>query len=175
MVLNCHKAVQCELWIHNECSLISQSEYEALENSNCTWIFPKCELFNFSDSYFETQCTLESPNRFEPLVKKANKYPDPACRNKPTSINGLKSASININSIRGIKLELVAFLDFYKPDVVAIQETKIDVTAELFQDSCPFNVYRKDRKLHGGGVMLLIHKEPLHMPLKELENDSESV
>ena len=41
MVLYCHKAVQygqCELWIHNECSLISQSEYEALENSR-THIF----------------------------------------------------------------------------------------------------------------------------------------
>ena len=95
MVFNCHKAVQCdqcELWIHNECFLISQSEYEALENSNCTWIRPKCEMINFSD--FDTQCNLESPNRFEPLVKKANEY-----RN-PNSTNGLKFASININSIR---------------------------------------------------------------------------
>ena len=103
---------QCELWIHNECSLISQSEYEALENSNCIWICPKCEMFNFSDLYFDTQCNLESPNRFEPLVKKENKYLNPPCSNKPTSINGLKFASININSIRGKKLELVAFLGF---------------------------------------------------------------
>ena len=83
------------------CSIISQSEYEALENSNCTWICPKCEMFNFSDSYFDTQCNLESPNRFEPLVKKSNKYLNPPCSNKPTSLNGLKFASININSIRG--------------------------------------------------------------------------
>ena len=83
-------------------------------------------MFNFSDSYFDTQCNLEKPNRFELLVKKANKYPIPPCTNKPTSIYGLKFASININSIRGNKLELVAFLDFYKPDVVAIQETKND-------------------------------------------------
>ena len=130
-------------------------------------------MFNFSDSYFDTQCNLESPNRFEPLVKKANKYRNPPCSNKPTSINGLKFASININNIRGKKLELAAFLDFYKPDVVAIQETKIDETIsslELFPDSCPYN-----RNLHGGGVMLLINKELPHMPLKELENDSESV
>ena len=104
--------------------------------------------------------TWRVPNRFEPLVKKANKYPNPLCSKKPTSINGLKFASININSIRGKKLELVAFLDFYKPDVVAIQEIKIDETissAELFPDSCPYNAYRKDRNLLGGGVMLLIN------------------
>ena len=83
-------------------------------------------MFNFSDSYFDTQSNLESPNRFEPLVKMANKYPNPPCSYKPTSINGLKFASINIDSIgEEKKLELVAFLDFYKHDIVAIQETKL--------------------------------------------------
>ena len=33
----------------------------------------------------------------------------------------------------------------------------------------------KDRNRHGGSVMLLIHKEIPHMPLIELENNSESV
>ena len=46
---------------------------------------------------------------------------------------------------------------------------------ELFPESCPYNVYRKDRTLDGGGVMLLIHKDISHMPITELENDSESV
>ena len=39
---------------------------------------------------------------------------------------------------------------------MAIQETKIDssiATSELFPESCPYNVYRKDRNLHGGGVI----------------------
>ena len=61
---------------------------------------------------------------------------------------------------------------------MAIQETKIDSsisTSELFPESCPYNVYRKDRTLDGGGVMLLIHKDISHMPITELENDSESV
>ena len=82
---------------------------------------------------------------------------------------------ININSIRGKKLELLAFLDFHQPQIVAIQETKIDSsisTSELFPESCPYNVYRKDRTLDGGGVMLLIHKDISHMPITELENDS---
>ena len=61
---------------------------------------------------------------------------------------------------------------------MAIQETEIGSsisTSELFPESCPYNVYRKDRTLDGGGVMLLIHKDISHMPITELENDSESV
>ena len=61
---------------------------------------------------------------------------------------------------------------------MAIQETKIDssiATSELFPESCPYNVYRKDRNLHGGSVMLLVHKDISHMPITELENNSESV
>ena len=82
----------------------------------------------------------------------------PCGTNKSSFISGLKFFSMNINSIRGKKLELLAFLDFHQPHVVAIQETKIDssvATSELFPETCPYSVYRKDRNIHGGGVMLL--------------------
>ena len=85
---------------------------------------------------------------------------------------------MNINSIRSKKLELLAFLDFHQLHVVAIQETKIDssvATSELFPETCPYSVYRKDRNIHGGGVMLLVHKDISHMPITELENGSESI
>ena len=97
---------------------------------------------------------------------------------KNNFIGGLKFDSININSIRGKKLELLAFPDFHQPHVVAIQETKTDssiATSELFPESCPYNVYSKDRNLHGSLVMLLVHKDISHMPITELENNSESV
>ena len=85
---------------------------------------------------------------------------------------------MNINSIRGKKLELLAFLDFHQQHVVAIQETTIDssiATSEHFPEACPYSVYRKDRNIHGSGVMLLVHKDISHMPVTELENDSESI
>ena len=56
--------------------------------------------------------------------------------------------------------------------VVAIQETKIDssiAASELFPETCLYSVYRKDRNLYGGGVMLLVHKDIQHMPITELE------
>ena len=36
---------------------------------HCTWFCPKCEFFNFSDSFFGEQVTLETENRFVPLTK----------------------------------------------------------------------------------------------------------
>ena len=116
--------------------------------------------------------------RFVPLTKEKKDRSSPCGTNKSSFISGLKFNSMNINSIRGKKLELLAFLDFHQPHVVAIQETKIDrsiATSELFPETCPYSVYRKDRNIHGGGVMLLVHKDISHMPIRELENDSESI
>ena len=112
-----------------------------MQNTNCTWICPKCDFFNFSDSFFDEQLNLESENRFNPLG----------------------------NSDK---------IDLHEPQIVAIQETKIDSSissSELFPETFPYSVYRKDRTLDGGGVMLLIHKDIPHIPITELENKSESV
>ena len=82
---------------------------------------------------------------------------------------------MNINSIRGKKLELLAFLDFHQPHVVAIQETKIDssiATSELFRKLAHI-VYIEKTEI--SMVMLLVHKDISHMPITELENDSESI
>ena len=180
-VLKGHKAVQCDncdMWIHNECSFIAETQYETVNNTNCTWICPKCEFFNFSDSFFGEQVNVETENRFVPLTKVKKDRSSPCGTNISSFISGLKFISMNINSIRRKKLELLAFLDFHQPHVVAIQETKIDssiATSELFPETCPYSVYRKDRNIHGGGVMLLVHKDISHMPITELENDSESI
>ena len=168
----------CDMWIHNECSFIAETQYETVNNTNCTWICPKCEFFNFSDSFFGEQVNVETENRFVPLTKVKKDRSSPCGTNKSSFISGLKFISMNINSIRGKKLELLAFLDFHQPHVVAIQETKIDssiATSELFPETCLYSVYRKDRNIHGGGVMLLVHKDISHMPITELENDSESI
>ena len=75
-------------------------------------------------------------------------------------------------------MELLAFLDFHQPHVVAIQEIKIDssiATSELFPETCPYSVFRKGRNIHGGGVMLLVHKDISHMSITKPENDTESI
>ena len=128
---------------------------------------PKCEFFNFSDSFFGEQVNLETERKDRS---------SPYRTNKSSFISGLKFISMDINSIRGKKkLELLAFLDFHQPHVVAIQETTIDsfiATSELFPETFPYSVYRKGRNIHGGGVMLLVHKDISHMPITELESAS---
>ena len=32
----------------------------SVENTNCTWICPKCDFFNFSDSFFADHLNLEN-------------------------------------------------------------------------------------------------------------------
>ena len=126
--------------------------------------------------FFDEQLNLESENRFNPIGNsdKTKSSAPSTSTSKSKFIGGL----ININSIKGKKLELLAFIDLHEPQIVAIQETKIDSSissSELFLETFPYSVYRKDRTLDGGGVMLLIHKNIPHMPITELENKSESV
>ena len=57
------------MWVHNDCSLISESHFKSVKNTNYTWICPKCDPFNFSDSFFTDQLNLGDQNRFEPLQR----------------------------------------------------------------------------------------------------------
>ena len=103
-VLKGHKAVQCcDMWVYNECSFIPETQYETMSNTNCTWICPKCEFFNFSDSFFSEHVNLET-GRFVPLTKEKKDRSSPCGTNKSSFISGLKFISMNINSIRGKKL-----------------------------------------------------------------------
>ena len=96
-------------------------------------------------SFFNAQFNLESENRFDLLAKGHETKSIEILTSKSSFISGLKFSSININSIRGKKLELLAFIDFRQSQILAIQETKIDnsiLTSELFPESFPFSVYR---------------------------------
>ena len=111
-VLKGQKAVRCDscdMWIHNECSFIAETQYETVNNTNCTWICPKCEFFNFSDSFFVEQVNLETENRFVPLTKEKKDRPSPCGTNKSSFISGLKFISMNINCIRGKKTGIAGF------------------------------------------------------------------
>ena len=138
------------------------------------WLF-----FSISDSLFDEQLNLNDENRLNLLAKDDETKSTSTSTIKNNFISGLKFLCININSIRGKKkIELLAYFDFHQPQIVAIKETKIDSsisTPELFPETFPYSVYRKDRNLMGGGEMLLIHTDISHTPITELENNSESV
>ena len=78
------------------------------------------DFFNFSDSFFTDQLNLENENRFDPLANGSGTKASQTGSDKNKFITGLTFVSININRIRGKKLELLAFLDFHQPQIVAI-------------------------------------------------------
>ena len=74
----------------------------------------------------------------------------------------IKLCSININSIRGEKLELQSFLEISGFDLVAIQEAKIDssvLNAELLPPELGYSIFRKDHVMGGGGVLLAVKSD----------------
>ena len=97
----------------------------------------------------QTSVTRDKRERFSiiPLAKDSETR-TPSAGTKKKFVSGLKFSSINVSGIRSKKLKFLAYLDFHQPQIVAIQETKIDSsisTPELFPETCPYNVYRKDR------------------------------
>ena len=69
------------------------------------------------------QLNLDDKNRFNPLAKGGETKSPSTSTIKNCFVSVLKFLSININSIRGKKFELLAYLDFHQPQIVAIQET----------------------------------------------------
>ena len=66
---------------------IAETQYETVNNTNCTWICPKCEFFNFSDSFCGEQVNLETENRSVPLTKEKKDRSSPCGTNKSKKIS----------------------------------------------------------------------------------------
>jgi hypothetical protein len=138
---------------------------------------------NFSDSFFENTSVINIENIFSLLEDHQNNPRNNVTFQHETTKQRImkgkvKIISINMNGIRGKKHQLSSFLEVENPDIIAIQETKVNksiLTPELLPNNLNFDVYRNDSTLHGGGVMLLVNKTLNAIPLYIFENGSESV
>ena len=90
-------------------------------------------------------------NRFDPLSKdknvrlSSNSSKETNSRNK--MLGGLKLTSININSIRDTKLDLLAFLEVHQPHVVAIQDDGWMDDMRFYVLSTVFQSYQDDGQM----------------------------
>ncbi|KAJ8970979.1 hypothetical protein NQ317_003850 [Molorchus minor] len=66
----------------------------------------------------------------------------------------------NVNGIRPRRNELLEIADRLDPDIIAIQETKIDSRHEFKMRG--YKVYRQDRNYRGGGVAVLVKSNITH-------------
>ncbi|CAC5379980.1 E3.1.11.2 [Mytilus coruscus] len=129
----------------------------------------------------QTSSGIETNNTFDTLTNNKETLSSSKCtsdKSRNIFTSKIRMVSININGLRGKKLELQTYLQTENPEIVALQETKIDksiTTNELIPDTLGYDIYRNDRTGNGGGTMLLIKTHLDSAPLKILENGSESI
>lgn len=163
----------CFQWYHKQCIHQSTKSYEAFQkNSGLTWICASCLFPNYSSSWFSSLLDFTSENDFSALLNVTDTILLSPVRLQKTSTpvktppakpdsrrRKLTLLCANINGIKGKKLELQSFLELENPEVVALQETKINeniLDNELFPSELGYTIFRKDRIMGGGGVLLAI-------------------
>lgn len=179
------RAIQCDncdVWIHNKCSGISDSQYEHFQSdSKLSFICPKCEMptylqqidsrifcsTNQYDVLDETTLDLSIPSIYSPSSFKPAPFstssPDRSwIRNPKEARRGLKVMSINCNSIVSVgkRAEFQSLIQKHQPHVILGQESKLGpehTNSEIFPKN--YIIKRKDRKRGGGGVFILIRDD----------------
>lgn len=73
----------------------------------------------------------------------------------------LKIISLNCNGIKSpTKSEFLTLIDLHKPDIVLGCESKLDSTIPSYSVlPSTYDIFRKDRSLHGGGVFIGVRND----------------
>jgi hypothetical protein len=78
---------------------------------------------------------------------------------------------VNFQSIRNKQGELINLIDSTKPDVIFGTETWLDPSikdSQFFQEG--YNIYRNDRNLNGGGVLIAVKDTYIIRVITKLPN-----
>ena len=78
---------------------------------------------------------------------------------------------VNCHSVRGKRAEMAELCHSVQPDAMILTETWIDKDVD-YKEFLPANYYpaaRKDRDLHGGGVMVAVKKDYVANPVEGLD------
>ena len=164
---------ECLLWFHTKCIHQTIQSYEVFQNnSELTWIcssrlFPiffKYALYISLNNYSILEHSADSGDAalFKPLMTSSPEKRNATSDKRESGTDNSTTISFlcaNVNSIRGKTLELQSHLEIHAPEIVALQDTKIDPTimdSELFPPELGYSVFKKDRCTGGGGVLLAI-------------------
>ena len=178
----------CNTWFHIQCESITQSYYSDLVkcNQSFTWYCTNCDTTNFSVHSNASLSSIVSNNSFSVLSSSAYDSeiePHPPARpieNKKNYFSGLKTLTINCQSIVNKKLDFQTLIETENPDIVFGTEswlTPSHTDNEIFPPSLGYTPFRQDRKTgkSGGGVFILVKNSIVVSEMKRLNTNCEII
>jgi hypothetical protein len=178
----------CNMWYHTHCQDVHSKTYDDLADSAVAWDCIVCGSPNYSTECFDLIVSTSNP--FSMLsdtqigsppasgITKPNHTSTPEKKHgsKFKNLKPLKIINVNFQSIRNKQCRLQNLIDSTKPDVIMGTETWLDPTITDSQIFPPnYKVFRKDRNLNGGGVLIAVKTDYLCDPITDLDTDCEIV
>jgi hypothetical protein len=166
-----HRALQCDQcdsWVHIKCDNppMTPKEYEKFMTiTHLTWECPSCRLPNLSDSFFMDRSNINLANSFSALSDSNESLAsdsDSSQQSFTKRPGTIRFMTMNCQSLRRANrwTTLNAHINTYLP--IHLTETQLDsniASSEILQGGSDYDICRKDRNSHGGGVMIMTHKK----------------
>ena len=178
----------CHQWYHTKCQSVSSQTYNILaENSGIAWDCIVCDCPNYSSVCFDHITTTS--NRFSVLSETSMLSPLPTEKFRPAHASTpdntkrhkarqvpLKLLVVNFQSIKSKQGPVKNLIESTNADIIIGTETWIDPTVtnnQIFPSY--YDIYRRDRNMNGGGVLIAIKNTLISEPVPELQTDCEIV
>ena len=175
----------CNQWYHISCQSMQTMSY--LKNANdsaiaCPNYSTFCYSLVFSTSnqfslLSNTSINCTTPGDIKPLhTSTPERKTQKKTEQDVPNIKTIRILNINFQSIRNKQGELINLIDSTKPDVIFGTETWLDPSIKdehFFQEG--YNIYRNDRNLIGGGVLIAVKDTYITSSVPELQTDCEIV
>ncbi len=182
----------CNQWYHANCQSMTTKSYEDhVGDSAIAWDCIMCGCPNYStfcySMVFSTSnhfsaladTTIDNiPDNIKPLHASTptRKHRNNHRQNKGNHNSTLRILNVNFQSAKNKPAEINNLIDSTKPDIIFGTETWLDASIkdqQFFPDG--FNIYRTDRKINGGGVLIAVKDSLITSAVPELHTDCEIV
>ncbi|CAC5374842.1 unnamed protein product [Mytilus coruscus] len=179
----------CNQWYHVSCQSMSPSLYlEHVNDSAVAWDCIACNCPNYSTFCFSM--VFSTSNHFSILSESPLESPKPTNQMQPIhastptkssykttkSKQHLRILNVNFQSIKTKQPQLENLIDSTKPDIIFGIETWINHSikdSQIFPKG--YNIFRNDRNLSGGGVLIAVKNIYITTSVPELQTDCEIV
>ena len=178
----------CNQWYHVTCQSMCSGSYDKhVNDSAIAWDCLACNSPNYTTLCYSL--VFSTSNHFSVLsdapLDSPTWQPTPIHASTPVKVSRpragkkeqhLRILNVNFQSIKTKQHLLSNLIDSTRPDIIFGTETWIDNSIKDSQIFPPgFNIYRTDRNLSGGGVLIAVKDTYITTAVPELHTDCEIV